>query len=142
MTTAMGAVSGAAAEALITTMLSQHEVGVRTTLGRYDRASAIPAWHEVLRGVDEFLNILWFGIDQAADKRWLLACPLRGQILMDPGRMARLLEIVGRRYDTAAVHRFRRTVEQLSETDRTLKERGIQTTGFPSGIDTLETAGA
>lgn len=142
MPDAMSVVSGVAAEALIATMLSQHEGGVSSTLGRYDRRSAVSAWHEVLRGVDEFLNILWFGIDPGPDKTWLLACPLDGQILMDPQRMPRLLEIVGRRYDAAVVHRFRRTVVQLAETDRTFKERGIQPMGLPNGIDTLETGGA
>lgn len=134
--------SGAAAETLIATMLSQHEGGVRSTLGRYDRGSAVAAWHEVLRGVDEFLNILWFGVDPGPDRAWLLACPLGGQILTDPQRMPRLLATVGRRYDAAVVHRFRRTVVQLAETDRTFKERGIRPTGLSDGIDTLATAGA
>lgn len=130
-------VSGETAQALIATMLDQHEGGVRSTLGRYDRRSAVKAWHEVLRGVDEFLNVLWFGVDPGPDRDWLLDCPLSGQILMDPARMPRIQQIVGRRHDTAVAHRFRRTVVQLAETDRMFKERGHQPTGLPNGVNTI-----
>ena len=142
MTTSAGVVSGEAAQALITTMLDQHEGGVRSTLGRYERGGAVGAWHEVLRGVDEYLNVLWFGVDPGPDRDWLLECPLEGQILMDPARMPRMLEIVGRRYDHAVVHRFRRTVVQLAETDRMFQARDVQPTGLPNGVNTIAAGAA
>ena len=118
-------------------MLEQHEVGVRDVLGRYDRASAAAAWHEVLRGVEEFLNVVWFGLPKGPDRSWLLDCPLGGVILTDRTRMTRLLEIVGRGHDQGVVRRFRRTVVQLAEADRVFRERGIRPSGLPNGIDTI-----
>lgn len=129
--------TGEAASALITKMLAQHEGGVRSTLARYEPGSAVAAWHEVLRGVDEFLNVLWFGVGAGPDLEWLKACPLGGEILVDPSRMPRIQQIVARRHDPAVVHRFRRTVVQLAEADRAFRERGLQPTGFSSGIETI-----
>lgn len=129
--------AGDDARALIADMLNQHEEGVRAALSRYDRASAVPSWHEVLRGVEEFLNVIWFGVAEGPDREWLLACPMAGEILVDPGRMPRIQQIVGRRHDHAVVRRFRRTVVQLAETDRMFKEMGIRLAGLPDGIDTI-----
>lgn len=129
--------AGEEAHALIARMLDEHEGGVRKTLCRYDRGSAIAAWHEVLRGVEEFLNVLWFGVPPGPDRDWLMACPLGGEILVDPARMPRIEAVVGRGHDHGVVHRFRRTVVQLAEADRVFKERGIRPTGLPNGIDTI-----
>lgn len=129
--------AGDDARTLIAQMLNQHEGGIRAALSRYERASAVAAWHEILRGIEEFLNVIWFGVDPGPDREWLLACPMAGEILVDPDRMPRIQEIVGRRHDPAVVHRFRRMVVQLAETDRVFKELGIRPAALPNGIDTI-----
>lgn len=131
-------VSGDAARELIASMLEQHEGGIQSALGRYEAASAVAAWHEVLRGVEEFLNVIWFGIPPGPDHDWLMACPLDDKMFSDPGRMARIEQIVGRRHDHGVVHRFRRTAVQLAEVDRALRQRGIRPHGLPQGIDTMK----
>lgn len=81
---------------LVAPLLEQHENGVRSVLARYSRRSAVLAWTEVMRGVDEFLNVLWFRASRDPDFDWLTSCRIDGDVLSDARRMPRIVEIVTR----------------------------------------------
>lgn len=126
------------ARALVATLLEQHESGVKSVLARYSRRSAVLAWTEVMRGVDEFLNVLWFRASRDPDFDWLTSCRIDGDVLSDARRMPRIVEIVTRCHGETVARRFRRTVVQLAEADRVFRERRIAPTGLANGIDTIE----
>lgn len=50
-------IKGDEAKALIESQLAAHEGGVLTILARYRRDDAVTAWHETIRGVEEFINL-------------------------------------------------------------------------------------
>lgn len=139
MNTGSAPIGGDAARELIEMMLGQHEGGIRSTLGGYRADSAVMTWLEVLRWVDEFLNVVWFGVARGSDREWLKACPLDERMILDQPLMERIRHIVERRHDGAVAARFTRMAIQLAETNRVFQERDLKPAGFPNGIDTIET---
>lgn len=129
--------AGQAARDWIDTQLAQHEGGVATVLAPYSPDSAVPAWHEALRGVEEFINVLLCGLADGPALNWLLACPIGDNILTDPARMNPIMAIVGDNYDTQVAHRFRRALVQAAEIDAVLTRKGIRPQGFPAGLRTV-----
>lgn len=131
---------GDAARALIEAQMFQHEGGVRRALAPYDAQSAIAAWHEVLRGVEEFINVVRSGVAPGPGLNALLACPIGDQVLLDPQRMALVTSVVGECHDAGVVHRFRRTLVQVAEIAAALMSRGVEPAGLPDGLRTIADA--
>ena len=128
---------GEAARDLLETIIRQHEEGIRSVLATYDAAAAVDAWGETLRGIEEFINVLHFGVEDGPDLAWLRTCPIGDNILTDPARMPRILEIVGRRNDSGVVARFRRTLVQVAAADTQFTHLGLRLTGLDRGIRTV-----
>ena len=52
---------------IINEQIAAHEGGILTALAPFEAASAIETWHGTIRDIEEFINVLMFGID---DERW------------------------------------------------------------------------
>jgi hypothetical protein len=132
--------AGEPARQWIVDQLAQHEGGVASVLASYAAQSALAAWHEALRGVEEFINVLNFGLAGGPQLSWLLSCPIGDNILTDPGRMNPIMAIVAANYDAQVAHRFRRALVQAAEIDATLSQKGMRIQGFPGGLSTVRDA--
>ena len=78
-------IKGDEAKALIENQLAAHGGGVLAMLARYRRDDAVSAWHETIRGVEEFINLPQFGISDKRLRDWLYTTRLDGGFLDNPG---------------------------------------------------------
>ncbi|WP_418648044.1 hypothetical protein ACNQFN_04085 [Thauera butanivorans] len=78
-------IKGDEAKALIKSQLAAHGGGVLAMLARYRRDNAVAAWHETIRGVEEFINLPQFGISDKRLRDWLYTIRLDGGFLANPG---------------------------------------------------------
>ena len=78
-------ISGDEAKALIESQLAAHGNGVLSVLAQYRRADAVAAWHETIRAVEEFINLVKFGIADDQLRTWLCAIRLDGPFVSNPG---------------------------------------------------------
>lgn len=78
-------IKGDEAKALIESQLAAHGGGVLAMLARYRRDDAVAAWHETIRGVEEFINLPLFGISDERLRDWLYTIRLDGGFLANPG---------------------------------------------------------
>jgi len=77
-------INGDEAKALIENQLAAHGGGVLAILARYRRDDAVAAWHETIRGVEEFINLPQFGISDKRLRDWLYTIRLDGRFLANP----------------------------------------------------------
>jgi len=63
-------ISGDEAKALIESQLAAHGNGVLSVLAQYRREDAVAAWHETIRAVEEFINLVKFGIADDQLRTW------------------------------------------------------------------------
>ena len=63
MDTTFQELSGADAEALLVSQIGQHADGIRSVLASFEVISATSAWIETWRGIEEFINIPLFGLE-------------------------------------------------------------------------------
>jgi hypothetical protein len=78
-------ISGDEAKALIESQLAAHGNGVLSVLAQYRREDAVAAWHETIRAVEEFINLVKFGIADDQLRTWLCAIRLDGPFVSNPG---------------------------------------------------------
>ena len=100
--------SGADAKALLLDLRDQHSDVIRSTLSVFDADSATAAWMEALRGIEEFINIPMFGLDDGKIVRELLAVRLDDMML--PMRVSRAREMLFAKLAPAVIDRLVQTL--------------------------------
>ncbi|AUC97531.1 hypothetical protein CWS35_27230 [Bradyrhizobium sp. SK17] len=65
--------------------MAAHGNGVLSVLAQYRREDAVAAWHETIRAVEEFINLVKFGIADDQLRTWLCAIRLDGPFVSNPG---------------------------------------------------------
>lgn len=130
---------GDEARSLLERQISEHSSGLLSTLAKYQASSAVRAWHDTIRAIEEFINIPLVGLDDVGLIRWLTAVPLDDRFLRDPWKV---WHAVGRalepHFDTGTVERFCRLMIQIAAFGRGFRLHGQSS--FGAGI-TLRTVG-
>lgn len=116
--------SAADAEALLLDQISQHSGGIRSTLSAFDANSATSAWMEALRGIEEFINIPMFGLDDGNIVRELLA--VRLDDIMFPVRVARAREMLVAELAPAVIGRLVQTLTMVSAIGDGFRMHGLE----------------
>jgi hypothetical protein len=61
---------------LLQEQIDQHSGRLQTALAPFDAGSAVAAWMETLRAVEEFINLPSFGLDDEVIEAALITLPL------------------------------------------------------------------
>ena len=116
--------SGADAEALLLDQIGQHSGGIKSTLFAFDANSAASAWMEVLRGIDEFINIPMFGLDDDDIVRRLLA--IRLDDMTFPRGVIQARTMLAGQLAPAVVDRFVQTLTMASAIGHSFRTYGLE----------------
>lgn len=127
---------GAEAEALLLDQIGQHSAGIRSTLSAFDANSATSAWMEALRGIEEFINIPMFGLDDEDIVHELLAVRL-DDMMLSPMRVVRVRTMLVAELAPTVVDRFVQTLIMLSAIGH-----GFRMYGLECGEELRSVAGA
>lgn len=127
--------SGADVKALLLDQIGQHSGGIRSTLSAFDASSATSAWMEALRGIEEFINIPMFGLDDGNVVRELLA--VRLDDMMFPMHVARVRERLVAKLAPAVISRLVQTLTMVSAIGH-----GFRMSGMECGEELRTVAGA
>lgn len=125
---------GADAEELLLDQIGQHSGGIRTTLSAYDIKSAISAWMAALRGIEEFINVPMFGLEDADTVCDLLAIRLDMQF---PMSAAPVRAILSAELAPAVIDRFVQTLMMAWAIGN-----GFRISGLEAGEELRTVAGA
>lgn len=116
--------SGADAEALLLDQISQHSAGIRSTLSAFDANSATSAWMRTLRGIEEFINIPRFGLEDEDIVHELLAIRLDDTML--PRHVARVQAMLIAELAVPVVDRFVQTLIMVSAIGEAFRLSGLE----------------
>lgn len=116
--------SGADAEALLLDEIGQHSGGIRSTLSAFGAYSATSAWMEALRGIEEFINIPMFGLDDGNIVRELLA--VRLDDIMFPMHVARAREMLVAKLAPPVIGRLVQTLTMVSAIGHGFRMYGLE----------------
>lgn len=116
--------SGADAEALLLDQISQNSAGIRSTLSAFEANSATSAWMGALRGIEEFINIPMFGLDDENIVRELLAIRLDDTML--PMHVARVQTMLIAELAPPVVDRFVQTLIMVSAIGQGFRMYGLE----------------
>lgn len=116
--------SGAGAEALLLGQIGQHSGGIKSTLSAFDANSATSAWMEVLRGIEEFINIPKFALDDQGIVRRLLA--LRLDDMTSPIGVIQARTMVADELAPDVVSRFVQTLTMVSAIGHSFRTHGME----------------
>jgi len=112
----------AEAEALLLDQIGQHSGGIRHTLSAFDAKSATTAWLAAWRGIEEFINIPMFGLDDMDVVRQLLAVRLDGL----PMPMARVREMLSAELAPTVIDRFVQTLTMAFAIGNGFRMHGLE----------------
>lgn len=76
---------GDEARSLLEKQISEHNNGLLSALANYQASNAVRVWHDTIRAIEEFVNILLVDLDDEALIGWLASIPLDDRFLRDPG---------------------------------------------------------
>lgn len=127
---------GADAEALLLDQIGQHSAGIRSTLSAFDANSAMSAWMDALRGIEEFINIPWFGLDDEEIVHELLAVRL-DDMMLSPRSVVRVRTMLITELAPTVVDRFVQTLIMVSGIGH-----GFRMYGLECGEELRSVAGA
>lgn len=116
--------SGANAETLLLDQIGQHSAGIRNTLSAFDAISATSAWMEALRGIEEFINIPMFGLDDEDIVRELLVVRLDDMTF--PMRAVRVRTMLVAELAPTVVDRFVQTLTMVSAIGHGFRKYGLE----------------
>lgn len=98
---------GAEAEALVQEQIRRHSAGIQDSLAAFDARSAIAAWLEALRGVEELINLPLFEI---ANEQAVLALVSLRLDCLSPPQVANLQQILADQFEPGVARRFVQTL--------------------------------
>lgn len=99
--------SGVEAEALLQDQIGQHTSGIEESLSVLDARSAVEAWMEALRGVEEIINLPEFHLDNDELAFALLNLPMD---YLSPPQVANLRDMLAQRFNAGVAQRFVQTL--------------------------------
>lgn len=130
---------GDEARSLLEKQIFDHNGGLLSTLARFDASSAVRAWHDTIRAIEEFVNILLVGLADEALIRWLARIPLDDRFLRDPANTWHAArQALEPHFDRGTVERFCRLMIQIAAIGRAFHLHGQS--DFGAGIS-LRTVG-
>lgn len=106
----MRVIIGEEAEKLLNEQIDSHHRGILQALAPLDVNTAVDAWLDNIRAVEEFINLPLFGLDDETGENF---CSIR----LDTGNEAALIKvknILQNKFDHGVVKRFIRTMRQAS----------------------------
>lgn len=116
--------SGADVEALLLDQIGQHSDGIKDTLSAFDANSATLAWMEALRGIEEFINIPMFELDDEDIVHELLAVRLDDMML--PMHILRVRTMLVAELAPTVVDRFVQTLRMVFAIGQGFRLNGLQ----------------
>lgn len=121
---------------LVQDQIDQHAGGLQAALASIDPTSAVTAWMETLRAVEEFINLLLFGLDDEVIEAALIALPVNAAVSR-PRRLRAVLHHIKYRYGEAFARRFSILMLQGTAIGRAFAQHGIASGA--AGFDTVGT---
>jgi hypothetical protein len=61
---------------LLRDQISQHSGGLHAALASFEASSAVEVWLQTLRAIEEFINLILFGLDDEAIEAALISLPV------------------------------------------------------------------
>lgn len=130
---------GDEARSLLEKQISEHNNGLLSALANYQASNAVRVWHDTIRAIEEFVNILLVDLDDEALIGWLASIPLDDRFLRDPGSV---WHAVGRalepHFERGTIERFCRLMIQIAAIGSGSRQHGQ--VDFGAGIS-LRTVG-
>jgi hypothetical protein len=114
---------GAEAEALVQEQIRQHCAGIQNSLSVFDARSAVGAWFEVLRGVEELINLPLFELE---DKQAVLALVSLPLDRLSPPQVANLREMLADQFEAGVAKRFVQTVLRSAAIGMAFRMHGME----------------
>lgn len=126
-------VQGDALRVLLRDQIDQHTGGLHAALAPFDAQSAVTAWMETLRAVEEFINLPLFGLDDEPIEAALIDLPVDAAITR-PRRLRAVRQNIAYRYGEAFARRFTTLLLQGSAIGHAFAQHGIMAgaAGFAS----------
>lgn len=117
-------VQGDPLRVLLREQIDQHSRGLQAALAPFNAESAVKAWLETLRAVEEFINLPLFGLDDEAIEAALLALPIDAAISR-PRRLRAVRHQIAYRYGEAFARRFTTLLMQGTAIGHAFAQHGI-----------------
>ncbi len=114
---------GAEAEALIQEQIRQHSAGIQNSLSAFDARSAVAAWLEALRGVEELINLPLFELE---DEQTVLALVSLRLDHLSPSQVANLHEILADQFEVGVARRFVQTLLRSAAIGSAFRTHGME----------------
>jgi hypothetical protein len=134
-------ITGDAAKALIERELAAHTNGIVSLLSRYQLTDTVHKWHATIRAVEEFINVSRFGIEDDQLRGWLLALPLDGRFLANPGLvLLQVQQALAPHFEVGTVQRFTQILLQTAAVAHAFRLHGQVTFGHGASLTTVGAA--
>lgn len=131
-------IKGDEAKALIESQLAAHGGGLLAVLARYRRDSAVAAWHETIRAIEEFINLPHFGISYKRLRDWLCAVRLDSGFMADPGpTLVAVRHALAPHFEPAVIGRFTRVMLYAGAMGAAFAHHGYGGYGPAITLDTI-----
>ena len=128
-------ISGANAESLIRKNIADHQASITNQLTPFNAASAVAAWSETLRAIEEFINLPLFGLNDDKLKRQIVCLRLDH---LDAGALAPIQTALIKKFSKGVANRFVMTVLQSAAIGHSFRLHGMTEAG--AGLLTVEHA--
>lgn len=114
---------GAEAEALVQEQILQHAAGIQNSLSVFDARSAVAAWLEALRGIEELINLPLFELEDEQTILALVSLPLDH---ISPLQVTNLQRMLTDQFDAGVVRRFVQTLLRSAAIGLAFRLHGIE----------------
>lgn len=114
---------GADAEALLRNQIEQHTAGIEDSLSVFSARSAIEAWVNALRGVEEIINLPRFQLDDDDLALSLLNLPMDN---LSRTQVANLQDMLADRFDAGVAQRFVQTLLRSAAIGQLFRLHGFE----------------
>lgn len=114
---------GAEAEALVQDQIRQHSGGIQDSLSVFNAGSAVSAWLEALRGVEELINLPLFELD---DEQVVLELVSLRLDHLYPAQVANLQELLAGQFEAGVARRFVQTVLRSAAIGLAFRMHGME----------------
>jgi hypothetical protein len=128
---------GDEARALLRDQIDQHSGGLHAALSGFDPTSAVEAWLETLRAVEEFINLALFGLDDDVVEAALVNLPV-GALQSHPRRLRAVRHHIAYRYGDRFAARFTTLLIQAAAIGHSFALHGLWSAA--AGFATVGTA--
>lgn len=130
---------GDEARSLLEKQISEHNNGLLSALANYQASNAVRVWHDSIRAIEEFVNILLVGLDDEALIGCLASIPLDDRFLRDPGSVWHAVgRVLEPHFERGTIERFCRLMIQIAAIGSGFRQHGQ--VDFGAGIS-LRTVG-